>query len=55
MEYKDLPDLQGWAALRAVVEKGGVKDIFYRPQHPYTLGLLASSPRLDEASRATPA
>ena len=24
MEYKDLPDLQGWAALRAVVEKGGV-------------------------------
>lgn len=24
MEYKNLPDLQGWAALRAVVEKGGV-------------------------------
>ena len=24
MEYKDLPDLQGWAALRAVVERGGV-------------------------------
>ncbi len=24
MEYKDLPDLQGWAALKAVVEKGGV-------------------------------
>ncbi len=24
MEYKDLPDVQGWAALRAVVEKGGV-------------------------------
>lgn len=24
MEYKHLPDLQGWAALRAVVEKGGV-------------------------------
>ncbi len=24
MEYKNLPDLKGWAALRAVVEKGGV-------------------------------
>lgn len=24
MEYKELPDLNGWAALRAVVEKGGV-------------------------------
>ncbi|MDH5179678.1 MAG: LysR family transcriptional regulator [Gammaproteobacteria bacterium] len=24
MEYKNLPDLEGWAALRAIVEKGGV-------------------------------
>ena len=24
MEYKNLPDLRGWAALRAVIEKGGV-------------------------------
>jgi len=24
MEYKNLPDLRGWAALKAVVEKGGV-------------------------------
>ena len=24
MEYKNLPDVRGWAALRAVVEKGGV-------------------------------
>jgi len=24
MEYKNLPDINGWAALRAVVEKGGV-------------------------------
>lgn len=24
MEYKNLPDLEGWAALRATVEKGGV-------------------------------
>ncbi len=32
-----------------VVETGGVRDIFYRPQHPYSLGLLNSMPRLDEA------
>jgi len=30
-----------------VVEKGPVRDIFYRPQHPYTLGLLNSMPRID--------
>ncbi len=33
-----------------VVETGSVDDIFYRPQHPYTRGLLASVPRLDRAS-----
>ena len=32
-------------------ELGRVDDIFYRPRHPYTLGLLASLPRLDEESR----
>ena len=32
-----------------VVETGSVDDIFYRPQHPYTRGLLASVPRLDRA------
>ena len=32
------------------VETGSVDDIFYRPQHPYTRGLLASVPRLDRAS-----
>ncbi len=26
MEYKNLPDLDGWASLRAVVEKGGVTE-----------------------------
>src|SRR3990172_104325 len=26
MEYSFLPDLNGWAALRAVVEKGGVSE-----------------------------
>jgi oligopeptide transport system ATP-binding protein len=30
-----------------VVETGSVRDIFYRPQHPYTEGLLKSMPRLD--------
>jgi peptide/nickel transport system ATP-binding protein len=29
-----------------VVEKGGYQDIFYRPEHPYTWGLLNSLPRL---------
>jgi oligopeptide transport system ATP-binding protein len=32
------------------VETGKVDDIFYRPLHPYTRGLLASVPRLDRAS-----
>ena len=31
-----------------IVEQGTIDDIFYRPAHPYTLGLLASMPRLDE-------
>ncbi|MDR0905179.1 MAG: ABC transporter ATP-binding protein [Oscillospiraceae bacterium] len=30
-----------------IVETGSVADIFYRPRHPYTLGLLASMPRVD--------
>ncbi len=29
------------------VEEGAADDIFYRPQHPYTQGLLRSLPRLD--------
>jgi oligopeptide transport system ATP-binding protein len=33
-----------------VVETGSVDDVFYRPQHPYTRGLLASVPRLDRVS-----
>jgi oligopeptide transport system ATP-binding protein len=33
-----------------VVESGAAEDIFYRPQHPYTRGLLASVPRLDRIS-----
>ena len=32
--------------LGRVVERGSVDDIFYNPQHPYTLALLGSIPRL---------
>jgi len=32
-----------------IVERGDVKDIYGRPRHPYTMGLLGSLPRLDEA------
>lgn len=32
-----------------IVEEGRCRDIFYRPSHPYTIGLLNSVPRLDEA------
>jgi oligopeptide transport system ATP-binding protein len=32
-----------------IVERGTVRDIFKRTRHPYTLGLLGSLPRLDEA------
>lgn len=39
-----------------VVEMGDVEDVFYQPRMPYTLGLLGSLPRLDEARghRLTP-
>src|SRR5262249_22518114 len=30
-----------------IVEQGTVDDIFYRPRHPYTWGLLSSLPRAD--------
>ncbi|MEH6996043.1 ABC transporter ATP-binding protein [Neobacillus drentensis] len=30
-----------------IVEIGSRREIFYRPQHPYTIGLLQSVPRLD--------
>src|SRR5262249_39522161 len=33
-----------------IVEDAPVRDIFSRPQHPYTHGLLRSPPRLDEAA-----
>jgi peptide/nickel transport system ATP-binding protein len=31
-----------------IVEQGTCREIFYNPQHPYTVGLLKSVPRLDE-------
>jgi peptide/nickel transport system ATP-binding protein len=33
------------------VEVGGVEDIYYEPRMPYTLGLLGSLPRVDNAGR----
>jgi oligopeptide transport system ATP-binding protein len=32
-----------------VVERGDVHNLYKRPRHPYTIGLLGSLPRLDEA------
>ncbi len=32
-----------------IVEEAPVKDVYGKPRHPYTLGLLGSLPRLDEA------
>jgi oligopeptide/dipeptide ABC transporter ATP-binding protein len=34
------------------VELGGVDDIYYEPRMPYTLGLIGSLPRLDDARRS---
>jgi oligopeptide/dipeptide ABC transporter ATP-binding protein len=35
------------------VEEASAKDLFETPGHPYTLGLLGSIPRLDDAAHAT--
>jgi len=32
-----------------IVERGNVRDIYKRTRHPYTMGLLGSLPRIDEA------
>ena len=34
-----------------IVEQGAVADVFRRPRHPYTMGLLASLPRRTESGR----
>ncbi len=31
-----------------VMEEGGADDLFYRPSHPYTMGLLDSIPHMDQ-------
>jgi oligopeptide transport system ATP-binding protein len=35
-----------------IIERGTAAEIYARPRHPYTLGLLRSVPRLDEPMRA---
>jgi oligopeptide/dipeptide ABC transporter ATP-binding protein len=35
-----------------IVERGTAREVYGRPRHPYTLGLLRSVPRLDEPRRA---
>ncbi len=34
-----------------VIEAGGIDDIYYRPQHPYTKGLLACLPKVNAGKR----
>ena len=36
------------------MEYGKVDDIFYRPTHPYTIGLLGAVPRMDETAEILP-
>jgi oligopeptide/dipeptide ABC transporter ATP-binding protein len=35
-----------------IIERGTAREVYGQPQHPYTLGLLRSVPRLDEPRRA---
>ena len=44
MEYKRLPDINGWAALRAVVEQGGV--------NPASRSLSVGQPAITKRIRA---
>ena len=37
-----------------IVERAAVHDLFARPEHPYTVGLLGSIPRLDEKRERLP-
>lgn len=34
-----------------IVERGNVDDIFYKPSHPYTIGLINCLPRLDDEGK----
>ena len=35
-----------------IIESGTARDIYYNPKHPYTLALLKSIPRMDQARQA---
>jgi oligopeptide transport system ATP-binding protein len=35
-----------------IIESGSARDIFERPAHPYTVGLMASVPRLDSTAKS---
>jgi len=35
-----------------IIESGTARDIYYNPKHPYTLALLKSVPRMDQARQA---
>jgi len=35
-----------------IIESGSVRDIFQRPAHPYTKGLMESVPRLDSTAKS---
>jgi oligopeptide transport system ATP-binding protein len=35
-----------------VMEQGSAESIFYRPSHPYTVGLLGAIPRLHQGEQA---
>jgi oligopeptide/dipeptide ABC transporter ATP-binding protein len=35
-----------------IIERGTARELYARPRHPYTFGLLRSVPRLDEPRRA---
>jgi len=37
-----------------IMEEGKVEDIFYNPQHPYTIGLLKSIPKIENKERLIP-
>ena len=34
-----------------IIEESPVKELFANPEHPYTIGLLGSLPRVDEKER----
>ncbi|GAB7396530.1 hypothetical protein OUHCRE1_48040 [Enterobacter asburiae] len=35
-----------------LMEYGSARDVFYKPVHPYSIGLLNAVPRLDKSDRS---